>query len=493
MIRDTKVAICKAARDQYPDAPFSPGRNYPEYKFNDISSDGSVYEALRETLRMLELDISHFDTPDWNPFGEFIRPGDKVVVKPNLVLDFNATGQTTDCLVTHASVLRPIIDYVLMALRGSGKVLIADSPHGNANFKKIKFVTRLNDLQEFYQNNGVNLDILDVRKYEYGHGEDGFLEKRTLVERDPAGYAEIDLGQNSSFVDLPHLENLYGADFDRSEVKRYHTKVTNKYLVAKTFLDADVIINVPKLKTHKKIGTTLNVKSLIGINGDKNYLPHFRIGDPSHGGDEYPPASGKFHLGRKRVVRATVEALLGNNNHKHTGLYKIMRSIYGKSHIRVAPASGRRTELGAGNWYGNDTVYRTVYDLSKILFLADKNGVMHRSPQRRFFSIIDGIVAGEKQGPLEPSPKPCGVLVGGFDAIAVDLTATRLMGFNPERMVVFTRLGMLSPDHPLQQLRPEDLSIVSNYEPWNGNIFYSNDRYLALTPHQGWRNYLEIF
>ena len=493
MIRDTKVAICKAARDQYSDAPFSPSRHYPEYKLDDISSDGSVYEALRETLRMLELDKSHFDMPDWNPFGEFIKPGDKVVVKPNLVLDFNATGQTTDCLVTHASVLRPIIDYVLIALRGMGNVLIADSPHGNANFEKIKVVTRLNDLQEFYVKNGIHLNILDVRKYEYGHGEDGFLEMRTLVERDPEGYAEIDLGQSSAFVDLPHLENLYGADFDRSEVTRYHTGIMNKYLVARTFLDADVIINVPKLKTHKKIGTTLNVKSLIGINGDKNYLPHFRIGDPSHGGDEYPPSSNRFQHGMKRVVRATVEALMGNNQHKYTGLYKVIRSIYGKTHIRVAPASGGCSELGAGNWYGNDTVYRTVYDLSKILFLADKNGAMHKSPQRRFFSIIDGIIAGEKQGPLEPSPKPCGVLIGGFDPVATDLVATRLMGFNTEHMVVFSRLYTLPFNHPLQPISPEDIRIISNNETWNGNIFDSKDRYLALTPHDGWIDYLEVF
>jgi hypothetical protein len=185
--------------------------------------------------------------------------------------------------------------------------------------------------------------------------------------------------------------------------------------------------------------------------------------------------------------------LLGNNDHKRTGLYKAIHSAYNITKSGREPVPSAEPAISAGNWHGNETVYRTVYDLSKIIFLSDKNGTMQETPQRRFFSIIDGIIAGEKKGPLEPSPKPCGVILGGFDPIAVDLTATRLMGFNPERMVVFNRLSMLPPDHPLQPLRPEDIQIISNYEPWNRNIFNSNDRYLNLTPHHGWRNYLEIF
>lgn len=52
-------------------------------------------------------------------------------------------------------------------------------------------------------------------------------------------------------------------------------------------LASDVIISVPKLKVHRKVGTTLNFKNMVGINTDKNHLAHYRIGAPAQGGDEF--------------------------------------------------------------------------------------------------------------------------------------------------------------------------------------------------------------
>src|SRR5690606_2650770 len=49
-----------------------------------------------------------------------------------------------------------------------------------------------------------------------------------------------------------------------------------------------LVINLPKLKTHKKTGVTLSLKNLVGINGDKNWLPHHSLGSVGEGGDEFP-------------------------------------------------------------------------------------------------------------------------------------------------------------------------------------------------------------
>ena len=54
--------------------------------------------------------------------------------------------------------------------------------------------------------------------------------------------------------------------------------------MSKTILGADLVINCLKMKTHKKAGVTLSMKNLIGINGDKNWLPHYRTGFASQGG-----------------------------------------------------------------------------------------------------------------------------------------------------------------------------------------------------------------
>ena len=48
-----------------------------------------------------------------------------------------------------------------------------------------------------------------------------------------------------------------------------------------------------------------------------------------------------------------------------------------------------------GSWHGNDTIWRAVVDLNKILLYADGEGVMRDTPQRRYYAIVDGVVAGE--------------------------------------------------------------------------------------------------
>ena len=75
-----------------------------------------------------------------------------------------------------------------------------------------------------------------------------------------------------------------------------HNDEVNEYLLSKTILQSHVFINMPKLKTHKKIGVTLKFEKLIGINGDKNWIPHYRIGDPRHEGDEFDSAGILRHM-----------------------------------------------------------------------------------------------------------------------------------------------------------------------------------------------------
>jgi uncharacterized protein (DUF362 family) len=48
--------------------------------------------------------------------------------------------------------------------------------------------------------------------------------------------------------------------------------------------------------------------------------------------------------------------------------------------------------------------------------------------------VIDGIVAGEGDGPLAPRDRPLGVILAALDPVALDLAAIRLMGFDERRI-----------------------------------------------------------
>ncbi len=71
------------------------------------------------------------------------------------------------------------------------------------------------------------------------------------------------------------------------------------------------------------------------------------------------------------------------------------------------------------------------------------------------FAIVDGIVGMEGNGPIQGTPKSCGVLVFGSDPVAVDATCCRVMGLIPERVKYLsgagTLLGHLKADK-IQQL-----------------------------------------
>jgi uncharacterized protein (DUF362 family) len=49
-------------------------------------------------------------------------------------------------------------------------------------------------------------------------------------------------------------------------------------------------------------------------------------------------------------------------------------------------------------------------------------------------TIIDGVLAGEGEGPLAPTDVALGAILAGTDPVAVDLLAVRLMGFDEQKL-----------------------------------------------------------
>jgi hypothetical protein len=92
-----------------------------------------------------------------------------------------------------------------------------------------------------------------------------------------------------------------------------------------------------------------------------------------------------------------------------------------------------------GSWEGNDTLWRTILDLNRVLLYADKEGRLRPEAQRRCLSIVDGILAGEGEGPLGATPVPTGLLIGGGDPCLVDWVATRAMGLDPQQIPTIAR------------------------------------------------------
>ena len=105
--------------------PFGPGVAYPEFAHwggtsAGGSSDNHVYSAVREALHALGLDEARFGQADWNPLGQFVDAGSKVVLKPNFIRHWNPLeggdeNASLESVVTHGAVLRAMADYAFLA------------------------------------------------------------------------------------------------------------------------------------------------------------------------------------------------------------------------------------------------------------------------------------------------------------------------------------------------------------------------------------------
>jgi uncharacterized protein (DUF362 family) len=455
-----QCAVVRAESERYPEKPpFNPDRYYPEYRYKDISEENAIYAAIRELFKELELDKTNYGTDHWNPLSEIIQPGDNVVIKPNFVSeprDENVEGKS---IMTHGSVIRPLIDYSLIALKSTGSLVVADAPQTDSNFEKIKKITKIQEVIDFVNaTSPVKVALLDLRA-EYAQVEGGFIAHRYALSGDPKGYAIVDLAQRSAFHDIEGLmHKAYGSDYDFEAVRAHHTRGKHEYFIAKTILDADVIINVPKLKTHKKAGITGCLKNIVGINGDKNYLPHFRFGVKEDGGDSY--SKGGWYQSIQSSYYQLIIRSLARAGPKTLRLMAVLRGIY------VLLSDRGITNLGVGDWCGNDTIWRTIVDINRIALYVDKSGLLQEEPQRRHFAVVDGIVGGEGNGPFEVSSKPSGVLIGGFNPVLVDATISRIMGFNWEMIpqIIRTQQSLF----PTLDLDRQAASFCLDFQPSNG-------------------------
>ena len=488
ILNSSQVAI-SAGHDLYPlEPPYSPGAAYPEHPFGSATladEANHAYEGVRDALRLLDLDKENYGQKDWNPLGKIVHPGDTVVLKPNFVRDFRETqAGHEDCLITHGAIIRTALDYVYIALRGEGRIIIADAPQNDADFDSIRRIAGLDEIREFYRRHaGFEVEVYDLRP-EKARKVDGVIVGHERLAGDPAGYVKVDLGRHSAFAEVEHLCHLlYGAEYDTRELRSHHHDGVHEYLISKTIMEADCVINLPKLKTHKKTGITVSMKNLVGINGNKNWLPHHRLGTPAQGGDQFAD-DGMRH----RIERGAMSCF--------RNLFPLFGPLRGVM-AKLLKALGKRAfgdtnthTVRSGNWYGNDTTWRMVIDLNRILMYADKNGHLQDRPARKMFCIVDGIIGGEGNGPLDPTPKLAGVVLAGLNLLAVDLVSARLMGFDYRCLPLLSRGLAVSP-LPLAALAYGDVVCACNNVTLEGRLMETVGLDMHFRPHFGWQHNLE--
>jgi uncharacterized protein (DUF362 family) len=161
----------------------------------------------------------------------------------------------------------------------------------------------------------------------------------------------LDLADAAGFFEtIPQFESLF-TDLNLDDVTKVHlvrpqSKLRSLYL-PNTVLGCDLLVSMPKMKTHHWAGATLSMKNLFGL------------------------APGGIYGWPKNVL----------------------------------------------HWAGID---ESIADLHQLF--------------PRAFTIVDGIVGMEGNGPIQGTAKNLGVVIAGADPVAVDATCCRLMRLDPLRI-----------------------------------------------------------
>jgi uncharacterized protein (DUF362 family) len=479
------ISIQHSPSAAYPDSDdqYCPEERYPEYRFDRLSRrPNPVYRMVRDLLRQLGLDADHFGSSTWNPLGAYIDRGSSVFVLCNFVYhrrpqEGHAEMQAK-CI--HGSVLRAIVDYVLIAAGPEGRVRFGNAPLQSCDWSKVLDETGATEVLRFYRGVGARVEAKDLRLLVL---ERDLLGRVKSVERrdESIDVVDIDLGGESllsdvraSSHDAPHFRV---ADYDPTRTESFHSGSSHRYLIHRAILDSDVVLSLSKLKTHEKVGITCGLKGFVGTVGHKDCLAHHRFGSARVGGDEYPESLRFLHPISKFQDWV-------NRRDPDAPLEGVMQ-IADRSLRRILKRVGIQM---AGAWHGNDTCWRMALDLARLVFHADSKGHLHLQPQRRHISLIDGIVGGEGEGPLAPQSIASGVLVFSDDVALGDRIACRLMGFDPGRVPLVAQ-AFCPMSYPVTSASIDPVSVV-----FNGDIRSESDlgpiASRPFRPASGWRGHL---
>jgi uncharacterized protein (DUF362 family) len=380
--------------------------------------DNPIAEALNRVANAMGW------SDERGPFGRVVQPGARVLIKPNMVLHQNEGSGGLDCLVTHPTLICAAVEAALHS--EAAEVLVGDAPIQGCDFGSLLEKTGLQDwASEQKKRDSRFKGIRDFRRTTcvLVHGVRVAAEDVQSADR----FALFDLGRESLLEPISDDQKRFRvAWYDPRLMAKTHAPGVHQYLVAKEVLEADVVINLPKLKTHKKAGITCALKNLIGINGNKEYLPHHRRGGPSQGGDCYPGDS---------AIKRAREFVSDRQNLTSTYAGGMTWRLVAAALARTSRYNGDRVGMD-GSWSGNDTIWRTCLDLNRILLYGRATGTMTDEVQRRVIHIADAVVAGQGNGPLAPEPLDLGLILGGNNAAAVDQVGAHLLAYDPEKIVL---------------------------------------------------------
>lgn len=403
--------------------------------------NGERYDIQENVDKLIERTI--LNGLNGKNFSEIISENSKIVIKPNFVNESNLLigkdkkNETVlnECFITNRAVIKALFR-MFQGIKGL-QIKILEAPIQFCRIEKIVTPDFLKELREIYSLG--TIQFIDLRRTIYVPTEKEPIVKTNL--RDSNLYVDIDIAEKSEHELCGRCINKFRVtDYPPEEMKKFHSQNRHIYRVAYEIFDADFIFNIPKLKTHMKAGLTGASKNFVGVIGNKECLPHHTKGSKYSGGDCY----GDISLIKKLAedILDDANSYIVNDNKKYWKKRRWARIL-----LELKWLFGGDNDIG-GSWYGNDTIWRTIVDINRIIYYGSFDGTLKREKQRVVYTLIDAIVAGQNEGPMSPQPYYLGSVIFSESTSCADIAAALMMGFD-YRKIKYLNLNILKKNYPL--------------------------------------------
>jgi len=416
----------------------------------------------------------------------------RIVIKPNWVIHETDPDFPIRALVTSPTLIEATIDICIQKYEALESLLVADVPIQSCDWQLLREQAGIDRLESKYKSRSrPRIEFRDLRAQRV-RVLNGYLTPDTSSEDvgDPAGYSDVTLDQQSFLDPICEAATSFRvADYSPEETQSSHHKGYHRYRISRSLLECELFINMPKMKTHQKAGMTGALKNLVGMNANKAFLVHFKAGSPGSGGDEFPPdvewpivLQARVHQWARGKSKLLFRVLQKS--------WRAFRRLYGIEVKATREGLGKRFLISGGSWYGNDSIWRMIYDLNKIVLYAKPDGgALAEVPQRHYLTIVDGLVAGEGNGPLQPLPVETGIVGISENPFVLDFCLARLMGLDFRKIPQLSHHAEFGRDS-WGDFDPETIKVQ-----WNGQELRGVGSLPVLhrfLPPAGWRGHVEL-
>jgi hypothetical protein len=151
------------------------------------------------------------------------------------------------------------------------------------------------------------------------------------------------------------------------------------------------------------------------------------------------------------------------------------------------------SSLGGGGWQGNDTLWRTILDINRCLFYFDRTTKcigLQPDLHFKYFAILDGLIGGEKESPLSPTPVKSGLMMAAFNPLALDAVMAAMMGLDVSKLPQIVQ-GFSTKSLPLASFVLENVEIYEDETVRRIKDIYQGKQFCRFEPSQGFRGYVE--